>query len=171
MAAAVCPLTGIASRAGLAQLFQGIDPGFCRLFAGGTNVRWLLLHKHIQRDVAYAAGFSDDMPFDRLHRIGLRSPTDCKNVGKTVLRNWIAASCSFLVTPVPLNSAIAYSTCASVLSASEAAASRRAASTGSFGTPRPSLCKVASAYWASGFPTWAALRKSCAARAKSCGNN
>src|SRR5439155_11120017 len=71
----------------------------------------------------------------------------------------------------PLNSAIAYSICASVLSASEAAASRRAVSTASFGTPRPSLYKVASAYWASGFPTWAALRKSCAARAKSCGNN
>src|SRR4029077_8227146 len=47
----------------------------------------------------------------------------------------------------------------------------RAASTTSFGTPRPSLYKVASAYWASGLPTCAALRKSAAARARSCGNN
>src|SRR5262244_268397 len=79
-----------------------------------------------------------------------------------------AASCSFLATPVPLNSAMAYSTWASVLSASEAAAKSRAASTKSFGTPRPSLYRVASAYCASAFPTCAALRKSSAARAKSC---
>src|SRR5262244_1411443 len=79
-----------------------------------------------------------------------------------------AASCSFLATPVPLNSAIAYSTWASVLSASEAAARSRPASTKSFGTPRPSLYRVASAYCASAFPTCAALRKSSAARAKSC---
>src|SRR5499427_2567101 len=51
----------------------------------------------------------------------------------------IAASRSFLATPVPLNSAMPYSTRASVLSASEAAAKSRVASTKSFGTPRPSL--------------------------------
>src|SRR5215813_13663542 len=85
--------------------------------------------------------------------------------------NSTAARCSFLATPVPLNSAMAYSTWASVLSASEAAAKSRAASTKSFGTPRPSLYRVASAYCASAFPTCAALRKSSAARAKSCGNN
>ena len=39
-----------------------------------------------------------------------------------------AAACSFLATPVPLNSAMAYSTWASVLSAIAAAASSRAAS-------------------------------------------
>ena len=50
-----------------------------------------------------------------------------------------AAAASSLATPVPLNSAMAYSTAASVLSPAVAAASQRAASLASFGTPRPSL--------------------------------
>ena len=50
-----------------------------------------------------------------------------------------SASRSFLAMPVPLNSAMAYSTWASVLSASEAAAKSRTASARSLGTPRPSL--------------------------------
>src|ERR1700745_3658621 len=58
---------------------------------------------------------------------------------RAAFANSIAARCSFLATPVPLNSAMAYSTWASVLSASEAAAKSRAASAESFGTPRPSL--------------------------------
>src|SRR5262249_23931292 len=90
---------------------------------------------------------------------------------RAAFANSIAARRSFLATPVPLNSTIAYSPWASVLSASDAAARSRAASSKSFGTPRPSLQRVASAYWASGFPSCAALRKSSAARAKSCGNN
>src|ERR1700730_995980 len=50
-----------------------------------------------------------------------------------------AANASFLATPLPLNNAMAYSTWASVLSAAEAAASRRAACVRSWDTPRPSL--------------------------------
>jgi len=109
MEAAVCPQTGFASRAGLAQLFERVDPGLCRLFAGGADVQGLLLHEYVQRDVAHTASFGDDVPFDRLHRIGMRAATDCKNVGKTVLRNrvalarrlanTIAAICSFWSHP------------------------------------------------------------------------
>src|SRR5260370_12665962 len=51
----------------------------------------------------------------------------------------ISTQCSFLATPVPLNSAMAYSTCASVLSASEGATGSRAASADSLGTPQASL--------------------------------
>ena len=59
-------------------------------------------------------------------------------IGPTI--GGFVASRSFLaMPPVPLNSAIAYSTCASVLSAEEAAARRRTASAKSFSTPRPSL--------------------------------
>src|SRR5215472_4157491 len=58
---------------------------------------------------------------------------------RAAFANSTAARRSFLAMPVPLNNAMAYSTWASVLSASEAAANSRTASTKSFGTPRPSL--------------------------------
>ena len=55
------------------------------------------------------------------------------------LRNSATAAGSFCGVPVPLYSAMAYSTSASTLSASAAACSSRTDFSTSFGTPVPSL--------------------------------
>src|ERR1700745_3644872 len=47
--AGVCLQTRFASRAGLAQFLERVDPWFGRLFAGGADVRRLLLHESIAR--------------------------------------------------------------------------------------------------------------------------
>src|SRR6516164_2882398 len=90
VAAGVCLQTAFASRARGAQLLERVDPRLRRLLAGSTDVRLLLLHESVEWNVAYPAGLGDDVPFDRLHRIGIRAASGREDVGETVLRNWVA---------------------------------------------------------------------------------
>ena len=85
-------------------------------------------------------------------------------------RNSRAAAASSLLTPSPLNCAMANSTMASRLPPTEACCISRIALPMSFGTPRPSLYMVASAYCASELPSSRRIANSSAARLKSCGN-
>src|SRR5262249_18196277 len=88
--AGVCLQTGFASRAGLERLLERVDPRFGRLFTGGADIRRLLLHECVERDVAHTAGFGDDMPLDGLDRVGLRAAPHRENIGETVLRHRVA---------------------------------------------------------------------------------
>src|SRR5262249_21272644 len=90
MAAVVCPPQAVASRARLARLLDPIEPGLRRLLAGGANLRRLLLHEGVERNVADAAGLGDDVPLDRLDRIGRDAAADRQHVGEPVLRHRIA---------------------------------------------------------------------------------
>src|SRR5262245_36153822 len=90
VAGGVCLQTALPSRAGRAQLLERIDPGLRRFFAGGADVRRLLLHESVERNVAHPAGLGDDVPFDRLHWIGIRAPSGRKDVGEAILRNRVA---------------------------------------------------------------------------------
>src|SRR5262249_16325226 len=90
VAAGVCLQTAFASRARGAQLLERVDPRLRRLVAGSTDVRRLLLHESVEWNVAYPAGLGDDVPFDRLHRIGIRAASGREDVGETVLRNRVA---------------------------------------------------------------------------------
>src|SRR5260221_147877 len=87
VAAGVCLQTAFTSRARRAQLFEGVDPRLRRFFAGGADVRRLLLHERVERNVAHPAGLGDDVPFDRLYRIGIRTASGREDVGETILRN------------------------------------------------------------------------------------
>src|SRR5262252_11151465 len=88
--AGVCLRTVFTSRARGAQLLERVDPRLRRFFAGGTDVWRLLLHESVEWNVAYPAGLGDDVPFDRLHRIGIRAASGREDVGETVLRNRVA---------------------------------------------------------------------------------
>ena len=117
-----------------------------------------------------------DVPFDHLHRIGLPRPT------ARMLRDGLRIGC-LCALPSPIAPRAVRSGDAQTIEQRDGifglgvGVSARVARqeprrlNQSFGTPRPSLRRVASAYWASGFPSCAAARNSSAARGKSCGND
>jgi hypothetical protein len=71
--AALCLQRAVSSSMGGAGLLDGIEPGFRRLLGRGADLRCLLLNKQVERNIADAAGLGDDVPFDRLDRIGLEA--------------------------------------------------------------------------------------------------
>src|SRR4029078_8349597 len=93
--ARVCLRSAATSRARLALLLERVEPGLRRLLGGGAGLRRLLLHECVERNVADAAGFGDDVPLDRLNRIGFATASDRKNIGEAVLRDRVALAGRF----------------------------------------------------------------------------
>src|SRR5262249_61425877 len=88
--AGVCLQTAFTSRARRAQLLERVDPRLRRLFAGGTDVRRLLLHERVERNVAHPAGLRDHVPFDRLNRVRVPPASGRDGVVETSLRHPVA---------------------------------------------------------------------------------
>ena len=132
--------------------------------AASRTVRRLLGGEHVELGIAGAAGLGDDVPFDRLGRIGRHAAPGHQNARQPVLRDRAAAARRLRAAawrrrfrpssvPLPLNCGDG-----EFDHGVEIAGDRRPAPSAawpaamSFGTPRPSLYMVASAYCASGLP-------------------
>src|SRR5438105_8665633 len=93
-----CRRTSAAASAAVAcpRCLDRLDPGFGGLLSGLANLRLLLAHEVVEVEVAGAAGLGDEMPFDRLDRIGSDPAPGGENLGEAVLRGRAAFARGFL---------------------------------------------------------------------------
>src|SRR5262249_10116110 len=78
-----------------AHLGDIVDPGLGLFFGGGADLGRLLLRELVEERIAGAGGFGDQVPFDRLLRIGGSATAAREHAREPVLRDRTAAHRGF----------------------------------------------------------------------------